>query len=121
LETTEAIMISINGVDTSIGLACTGHNEPLYLRLLGTFRDNERPFVERVRSLIAASQIEQAQRLANDLRWTAGMIGAIELSSSAALLETALRRGVEAPLLDRYLSTIERSLNPVLADLDRVL
>jgi HPt (histidine-containing phosphotransfer) domain-containing protein len=114
-------MISIQGVDTSIGLACTGQNEHLYRRLLDTFREHERPFVERCRALISSEKIEQAQCMAHELRWNAGMIGAIELSSSAALLETALRRGVEIAMLDRYIGTIERSLDPVLADLDRVL
>jgi two-component system, sensor histidine kinase and response regulator len=114
-------MIAIEGVDTSIGLACTGNNEYLYLRLLGSFREHERPFVRRCRALISTEHIDEARQLAHDLRSTAGMIGAIELSSSAALLETALKRGVERLMLDRYVTAIERTLGPVLADLDRLL
>jgi HPt (histidine-containing phosphotransfer) domain-containing protein len=114
-------MISIQGVDTSIGQACTAHNETLYLRLLKMFRDDERAFPDRFRSLVSTRRLEEARRMAFELRNTAGTLGAIELASYAALLESALKRKVEEGILDSYVGAVERSLQPVLADLDRVL
>jgi HPt (histidine-containing phosphotransfer) domain-containing protein len=117
----DVIMISIQGVDTSIGLACNAQNESLYLRLLQMFRDDEREFPDRFRSLVSMRRHEEARRMAFDLRNVAGRLGAIELASYAALLESALRRQVEEGILDSYVGAVERSLTPVLADLDRVL
>ena len=114
-------MIAIQGVDTSIGLASTAHNEALYRTMLGMFRDDEREFAGRFRSLVSKRRLDEARQIAVDLRNAAGTLGAIDLASHAALLESALKRKVELPFLDSYLGAVERSLRPVLADLDRVL
>jgi HPt (histidine-containing phosphotransfer) domain-containing protein len=114
-------MISIHGVDTSIGLACTADNETLYLRMLKLFRDDERAFPDRCRSLVSTRRLDEARRMAFDLRNSAGTLGAIELASYAALLESALKRNVEEGILDSYIGAVERSLKPMLTDLDRVL
>jgi two-component system, sensor histidine kinase and response regulator len=114
-------MFAIQGVDTSIGLASNAHNERLYLRMLGMFRDDEREFPGRFRALVSRCRLEEARQIAIDLRNTAGTLGAIDLASHAALLESALKRKVDLAILDSYVGAVERSLNPVMADLDRVL
>lgn len=113
-------MIAINGVDTAVGLASTNNNEPLYRRLLIKFRDREREFVRHCDALLKAGQFDEAARRVHDLRATAGTLGAMEVSHQADMLETALRRGLDATLLAGFMSTIEQALAPVLADLDKL-
>ena len=114
-------MIAIKGVDTSIGLARSGNNELLYRRMLTRFRDGERPFASRCRALVSDERIHEATDLAHELGSTAGMLGAIDVSSHAALLESALKRGLAPQSLLGFIANVEQSLTPVFAELDRVL
>ncbi|NGZ06311.1 MAG: response regulator [Magnetococcales bacterium] len=81
------------GVDASVGLATMGGNEELYRNILNRFLVNQAETVRLMAELLANADRQALERMAHTLKGVAASIGAKELSSAAAALELALRRG----------------------------
>jgi len=87
------------GVDTTIGLVHTDGDVSLYRHMLGVFFRNAQDFVARFRAARASGDMDDAMRLAHDLKSMAATIGAQAVQRAAAALEQACReRGDDAAL-----------------------
>ncbi|MEO4046000.1 response regulator [Pseudomonas sp. CAU 1711] len=79
------------GVDIASGLRRVLGRLELYLRLLHKFAAGQAGFVDRLRHLLAAGELEGAEREAHSLKGLAGNLGALDLAAQAALLESAIK------------------------------
>ena len=88
--------------------------------ILEKFRNGQQNTLAEIRSAIAASDWEKAERLAHTLKGLLGTLGAGKLKGKAAELETAIRRmaNVQAESL---LPEIELKLTQLFAAIDSVL
>jgi HPt (histidine-containing phosphotransfer) domain-containing protein len=77
------------GIDTRIGLAGLRGNERLYRRLLGMFRERELRFEARFRAACDKGDMDEAMRLAHDLKSVSATLGALALAQAADALERA--------------------------------
>jgi two-component system sensor histidine kinase/response regulator len=83
----------IAGLDTQLGLNCTGGKQTFYLSLLSQFLSEFRSFPEQVAELLRAGKLTDAERLAHSLKGVAANIGARRVAEAAGELERALHRG----------------------------
>ena len=81
----------LEGFDLAAGLHRLRGREASYIRLVGLFADGHRGDAERLQSVIAAGDLEEAGRLAHSLKGAAGMAGATAVQQAAACIEQALR------------------------------
>lgn len=81
-----------NGLDKREGLARLGGNAKLYRDLMFRFAKEQRNTPESIAQLIAESDLETAERLAHTLKGVAGNLGAKEIQTRAAALESYLNR-----------------------------
>ena len=85
---------AIEGLDVENGLKRVIGKRDFYEKLVRGFATGEEVrTVETVRLLLAEGDIEAAERTAHSLKGVAGTIGAGELQSRAAVLETAIKEG----------------------------
>jgi two-component system sensor histidine kinase/response regulator len=93
---------SVEGLDVTGGLRRVGGNATLYRKLLMQSREEFRTAGDRLRELLAASDVEGACRLAHTVKGVAGNLGADRLRDAAAALEAELKHGsreAAAPLV----------------------
>ncbi|NGZ28826.1 MAG: response regulator, partial [Magnetococcales bacterium] len=81
----------IPGLDQKAGLSRTVGNQKLYRQLVLQFARNQQDFVKRVTRLMEEGLLAEAMREAHTLKGVAGNIGAREIQTLAAELETAFR------------------------------
>ncbi|MGQ0597507.1 response regulator [Aquabacterium sp.] len=97
------------GIDDSTALARMRGNEPLYRRLLASFRDHEADFAARFRAAMAAQDMLTATRLAHDLKAESATLGAGAVREAADALETACANGANsADIETRFAAAVER-------------
>lgn len=111
--------LRLPGVNTAAGLAVTQGDRALYARLLRKFREANLEFPARFEAAQADRDPSAAERLAHSLKGTAGNIGAHEIQSAAADLETACRRD-DAVLAATSIERIRRLLAPLLDAIERL-
>lgn len=95
----------IPGIDIPAGLARLRGNKRLYRSLLFKLRTDYVSYPQSIRAALDAGNLQQAQILAHTLKGVAGSIGAEQLQSRAALLESAVMDGTSeayAALLDDF-------------------
>jgi two-component system sensor histidine kinase/response regulator len=80
------------------GLAMLRGNVTKYSKLLGMFADGNQHNAQRISSLLAAGDLAAIEPIAHALKGSAGMLGAMKLSTQAQEVVTALRgkAGIEA-------------------------
>ncbi|WP_374353369.1 response regulator, partial [Chitinimonas sp.] len=103
--------------DVAQGLHYMGGKRSLYLRLLERFRSAEAGVVERMRAMVAAKELVEAERAAHTLKGLAGSMGATRVQAAAATLEAALAQGDTAHIAEQ-LAALDHVLAPLLAELD---
>jgi signal transduction histidine kinase/CheY-like chemotaxis protein/HAMP domain-containing protein len=118
---TDASMMTIHGIDISLGLSRCAGNQALYLNLLGKFLQMLGDFPESMQGALTQQQFEEAERLAHSLKGVAGNIGATLCSALSAALEQALNvvknKGLEPGTLQGHLLPLLghlRQLEPAL-------
>ena len=79
------------GVDVASGLRRVLGKPQQYQRLLGKFAASQKDFPGQLRAALAAGEREIAERLAHSLKGLAGNLGATDLASQAAALESAIK------------------------------
>ncbi|MDD5250328.1 MAG: response regulator [Rhodocyclaceae bacterium] len=79
-------------IDVAGALGRLGENRELLHRLLGEFRDHEGDAAHRLRRLIAAGRLEEADRLVHSIKGTAMILGLEHFIAVAAEMERALRQ-----------------------------
>jgi two-component system sensor histidine kinase/response regulator len=87
----EEIRLEIPGIDTRMGLYGTMGRVDRYADLLNTFVRDQGTTGERIAAAMEQGDSALAERLAHTLNGVGGQLGAAELSSYAAELESALR------------------------------
>jgi CheY-like chemotaxis protein len=105
------------GIDRDRALAELDGNERLYKRLVRMFREREAHFVPRFRLAREAGSLEEAVRLAHDLKSVSATLGAYALAQAAEGLESAAQAGAEAAVLEPLLLALGRQLDAVIDEL----
>ncbi len=107
------------GIDVQAGLARIGGNRRLYRKLLLKFRDNHQDATGEIRRAIAASDLQEAKRLAHTIKGVSGNVAASGLLAAAKDLDEALAAGdPERPL--GLLSGFDRVLQGVMASISKL-
>ena len=114
---------ALPGIDVRVGLASTNQDPALYRRLLAKFRSGSNDFAAAFRAARLSDDPDAAQRLAHTLKGSAGTIGAAAVRHAADRLEQALRQSSPPgdAELEALVASLESSLAPVLAGLERGL
>jgi PAS domain S-box-containing protein len=105
-------------VDRKAALARLGGNEDMYRRLLVGFRENQADAVERIRTALAAPDLDAARRDAHTLKGLAGNIGAADLVRAAAEVEQRIAMHGDADAIEAGMAPLEAELGRVVATID---
>ncbi|MGE5503802.1 MAG: response regulator [Actinomycetota bacterium] len=105
----------VAGLDTAAGLKRVRGKQPLYLDLLGKFAAGQKDAVARIR---AATDPDEARRIAHTLKGICGNVGAEGLQVLAAAAEAALKEGRDGAA---ELAALEGPLVAMTAELERQL
>ncbi|HOT93299.1 MAG TPA: response regulator [Anaerolineae bacterium] len=103
------------GVAAEVGLARVGGNPEQYRRLLRRFRTDEAGAATAIREALANGDPVTAARLAHTLKGVAGTLGAEALQQAAALLESDLKQGAAAEVVEEHLAQFAERLDEVIA------
>ena len=114
---------ALPGIDARVGMASTNQDPALYRRLLAKFRSGSNDFTAAFRAARQSDDPAAAQRLAHTLKGSAGTIGATGVRQAADRLEQAFRQSSPPgdAELEALVASVESSLAPVLAGLERSL
>jgi len=105
------------GIDVDSARARLAGNQALYRRLLRMFYAQQQDFGARFGAARASGDFLAAMRAAHDLKSGAGTVGASDLQLAAAALEHACAHHAAGDIIDELVTTVLRSLGPVLAGL----
>ncbi|MEO6172939.1 MAG: response regulator, partial [Arenimonas sp.] len=112
---------AIAGLDVSNGLRRVLGKTPLYLRMLRRFIDGQGDAIAAIHSALDNGDLETAERLAHTARGSAGNIGATELESLAAQVESGIKDRQPRVLLDQRLEQLARPLELLIASIEGAL
>ncbi|WP_372826990.1 adenylate/guanylate cyclase domain-containing protein [Polaromonas sp.] len=108
----------IVGLDLALGLSRAMGMTPLYLAMLGRYRDGRRDTVGQVRQALDAGDPKTAELLSHSLRGVSAQIGATRVPADAGALEQAIGEGQPRDRLEGLLASLEDSLDELVAALD---
>ena len=113
---------SITGLDVESGIRRVAGKRDFYEKLIRQFCDGEESrSVETVRSQLADSQHEDAERTAHSLKGVAGTLGAQEIQSRAEGLETAIREQHTEAEIESHLASVQQELDRLIGDIRNAL
>ena len=110
---------TIQGIDTTAGLAVSQGNTKLYQKLLFKFKTSQSQFIDKFKQTLDDSDQTAPERLAHSLRGSAGNIGAKTLSKSAQSLEIACHQHQTSAEIETCLEQVAKDLSSVLASLSQ--
>ncbi|MDP3171757.1 MAG: adenylate/guanylate cyclase domain-containing protein [Polaromonas sp.] len=110
--------LALDGLDLVLGLRRAMGMKPLYLSLLGRYRDGRRDTPARIRQALDAADMKTAELLSHSLRGVSAQIGATRVPADAQALEQAIHEGLPRASLDALLAGLESSLGDLVAALD---
>ncbi len=110
--------VALAGLDLALGLRRAMGMRPLYLSLLGRYRDGRRDTPARIRQALDAGDLKTAELLSHSLRGVSAQIGATQVPADAQALEQAIHEGGSRASLDGLLGPLECSLAELVAALD---
>jgi PAS domain S-box-containing protein len=108
-----ALPAELPGIDVADGLRRVGGNAELYRQILLKTRASYADARAGIAKLLAATQTEDAQRLAHSIKGVAGSVGARELQATAGAVETTIREGGSTDRLDESLDAFGAALRTV--------
>ena len=108
-------LAGLSGIDTRAGLAGMMGDDSLYRRLLCLFRDAQVDFEARFRAARAAGNLDEATRMAHDLKSMAAALGVYAVQREATALEEACKQQAED--VDALGADVARALGPVITSL----
>jgi len=114
----EGDLPAIAGLDLGLAMRRMGGNVKLMLKLIGRFSETQTDAVARIRSAIAAGDMETATREAHTTKGLAGNIGATQLLALASAMEGALKSGdaqSQAAALDAMSAALSALLSHIAA------
>ncbi|HSC84611.1 MAG TPA: response regulator [Pseudomonas sp.] len=106
---TQPLDWQLPGVDIASGLRRVLGKQELYQRLLGKFAASQADFPARLSAALASGESQSAERLAHSFKGLAGNLGALDLATLAAGLESAIKDARHAEL-SALLAELEHSL-----------
>jgi two-component system sensor histidine kinase/response regulator len=112
---------AVDGLNTTDGLARVGGNQPLYLRILRQFVDQQGPAVGEIADALATQGHAVAERLAHSLKGVAGNIGAMTVQSAAGALERLIRDRAPAAEVEAARLRVGATLTPIIEGLRAAL
>jgi signal transduction histidine kinase/CheY-like chemotaxis protein/HAMP domain-containing protein len=108
---------TIDGLDTTDGLARVGGNRKLYVKILRQFVEQQGPTNDQVADALATGDHARAERLAHTLKGVAGNIGAAGVQSAAAALERVIRDRSTADEVERVRQRLRIVLEPLATEI----
>ena len=111
----------LQDLDVEDGLRRVLGKEDLYLSMVRRFAHMQQSTPTAVRSAIDQGQWDDARRLAHTLKGLAGNIGAKDLQSQAAVVESLLAKARPDPVLNEALDTLAAKVARVIQSLEAVL
>ncbi|PTQ67438.1 response regulator [Pseudomonas sp. GV071] len=108
------------GVDLASGLRRVLGKPELYQRLLRKFAGSQKNFSAQLQVALNQGEGEAAERLAHSLKGLAGNLGAVDLQTQAALLETALKDSRAGDELAPLISEVNQSLQALLQAIEQL-
>ncbi|HQZ04522.1 MAG TPA: response regulator [Burkholderiaceae bacterium] len=119
LQTSQADLPQIVGLDLAAGLRHTNGNKNLYLKLLRSFANDLGGFAVKMESLLQAGDKDGALRQAHTLKGLAATLGAHEVRNLTAELELAVRADDAASARLRLVET-DAALAPLIGAIHMV-
>lgn len=116
-----ASLAAIAGLDTKQGLKALNGHVTTYLRLLRRYADDHADDMTRLREQLAQGNQDEARRLAHSLKGSSGNLGATDMQSLAAVLETAIKEAHDADEIERLINTVNIKLQRLITDLRAAL
>ena len=110
--------VTLAGLDLALGLRRAMDMKPLYLSMLGRYRDGRRDTPARIRQALDAGDLKTAELLSHSLRGVSAQIGATRVPAHAQALEQAIHEGQSRASLETLLAALESSLGELVAALD---
>jgi adenylate cyclase len=109
---------ALAGLDLALGLRRAMGMKPLYLSLLGRYRDGRRDTPAQIRRALDAGDVKTAELLSHSLRGVSAQIGATRVPDDAQALEQAIHDDHSRASVDALLGSLESSLGELVAALD---
>jgi len=113
------VLPDLPGIDTTLGQKRVAGNRKLYLKLLRDFHRDYAGAARAIGEAIDGKRDEESLRLAHTLKGVSGSLGALDLSTAAEEVETALKRGDSAKAKG-CLPRVEEHLQAVIASLAKL-
>jgi PAS domain S-box-containing protein len=107
-------LAAIPGLDLEHGLSMLRGNVTKYVRLLRLFVDGNQHYVEQIPQIVASGDFAPIHPIAHSLRGSASMMGAMELSSTAAALSAACRGDAGSGEIGRLCDVLANDLSSLI-------
>ena len=120
-EQSTTLFDGVAGLNIKTGLSRTCGKKPLYVAMLRRFVAGQRGVPPQIRVVLDQDDWETAHRLAHTIKGVAGTIGALQVESSSAALELAIKNRASRDCIEESLQTMEVPLQDLIATLDRLL
>jgi len=112
--------IPLDGLDVDGAMRRLGNNLARYHKLLGMFKKGQAGTVARIGQELAQQNVEAALILAHTLKGVSATLGAMQLSVSAAQLESAIKTG-QLDRAEGLLPALDLALTALLRQIEQVL
>ncbi|MFZ6817496.1 response regulator [Undibacterium sp. Ji22W] len=109
--------LSIQGIDTRLGLSRTMGDRQLYFKLLKLFALDQRNAVSKIREALHNSDYRTAEMVAHTLKGVAGLIGA-DVQLLAARIESQIEGLVLYEQIENLLDVAERQLHSTITAIE---
>jgi HPt (histidine-containing phosphotransfer) domain-containing protein len=114
-------LVAVPGLDVDHGLAMSRDNFERYTRLLNMFIDTHTPDLARMMDSIEANDLGAIEKMAHDLKSSAGNIGATAVSTAAATLLATLRGNATGSALNKACNRLTTELAQLIEQVQGVL
>jgi CheY-like chemotaxis protein len=116
-----AALVAVPGLDVDHGLAMSRDNFERYTRLLNMFIDTHTPDLARMMDSIEANDLGAIEKMAHDLKSSAGNVGATAVSTAAATLLATLRGNATGSALNKACNRLTTELGQLIEQVQGVL
>ncbi|KWT92812.1 response regulator [Candidatus Magnetominusculus xianensis] len=113
--------LNVPGLDVVSGLRRVLGKRSLYLSMLRKFISGQKDMRVQVEEALAAGDWKTAERIAHTTKGVSGNIGAGEVQSEAAILETQCKEKHAREVVDRQLTVVADMLAVLIAALEQAL
>ncbi len=112
------LLPDLPGFSVAESVSRIGGKIAIYYTLLDRFRTNEKNIATKIREALAATDLKTAERIAHTLRGLAGTLGATDLQSQAAIIESKIKNGASNEV-EPLLTKMELDIATIIVNIDR--